>query len=253
MRLLANLLITASLLAGVIGCVTAYVPRLSLGDSALEGLTLNSPSGAATADGTTVPIAAKDTVLTAEVLRALREAGVTRVRVKEFAFSRWSEWWLFVAGCAGLAIGAGLVRQASRVAMEQAAVGTSAAKAPDALLDEARTRVAALRDRLGNMPPGEGRLREVIDSLDQVQRGALADFIAARPLLLARLGMGGFARLMDAFSVAERQVNRAWSAAADGVENEAIECVSRAAGLLERAVERLAMENATDGRGAKVR
>ncbi|MBL8964561.1 MAG: hypothetical protein KF787_09220 [Phycisphaeraceae bacterium] len=251
MRLFANLLITASLIVGVIGCATAYVPRLSLGDEALIGLTLNSPAGASAEsadDGRLVPLALKDTVLTAEVLASLRDAGVTRVRVKEFAFARWSEWWLFAIGSAGLAIGAGMVRRAGRAALaDSAGAMNPTSSGPDALLDDARTRVAALRDRLAQLPPGESRLRAVIDTLGQVQRTSLADFVAARPVLLARLGMGGFARLMDSFSAAERQVNRAWSAAADGVEHEAMTCVARAADLLDRAGERLGSESRAAG------
>ena len=64
-------------------------------------------------------------------------------------------------------------------------------------------------------------------------------FIAARPALVARLGLGGYAQLMDHFAAAERQLNRAWSAAADGYATDAVECLDNASTLLGEAEQRM--------------
>jgi hypothetical protein len=63
--------------------------------------------------------------------------------------------------------------------------------------------------------------------------------LAARAELTSRLGLGGYARLMDAFAAAERAINRAWSAAADEVEAEAITSLDLASELLAEARERV--------------
>ena len=84
MRLLPPVLVTASLIAGLFGALTAYLPSLGLPDSRLIGLTLNAPAGVrADVAGKSEPIAAKDARLTPDLLATLRAAGVRRVRVKE--------------------------------------------------------------------------------------------------------------------------------------------------------------------------
>ena len=61
-----------------------------------------------------------------------------------------------------------------------------------------------------------------------------------RDVLVGTLGMAGFAALMDAFSRLERTLNRAWSAAADGVLDEAQRCVDEAVALAPEVERRLA-------------
>ena len=60
----------------------------------------------------------------------------------------------------------------------------------------------------------------------------MADFIDARQALIGRHGLGGYAMIMDRFAAAERQINRARSAAADGVYDEAETCLKAAADRL---------------------
>ena len=64
-------------------------------------------------------------------------------------------------------------------------------------------------------------------------------FAAGRAELINRMGLAAYAQLMDRFAATERQINRAWSAAADGVEAEVNDCLATAAILLEETIERL--------------
>jgi hypothetical protein len=232
MRLFANLLVTAALIAGLFGAVTAYLPPLSLPDRSLAGLTLNAPAGRRPGPGAPQPVAAKNTRLTPAILAALRANGVRRVLVKEFSWPRWSGRWLFLAGCAGLAAGAALKR--SRRGRPQAAgAGTdSGDERPEVALAAVRAAVDALRAELPGLPDSAARLRRTLEVLTDVQERLAPDFVALRPALTARLGLAGYARLMDGFAAGERQLNRAWSAAADGFEAEVVECLDRGASLL---------------------
>ena len=61
--------------------------------------------------------------------------------------------------------------------------------------------------------------------LDGIQATHLAAFVEARPELIGRYGIAGFARIMDSFAAGERTLNRAWSAAADGVLPASLEAL----------------------------
>jgi hypothetical protein len=245
MKLAAFFLISVSLILGVIASVTAYLPPLSLDHSRLAGLTLNAPAGAVADDSgkpTAVPILVAGDQLSTENLTLLRDAGVKRVRVKEFSFARWPEWWLFVIACVGLGAGAFIVKRENRLTIERAAAGAggSSGPGPDQAFANLCTQVNQLRADLKTATTEDARLRLILERLSEAQNTSIAAFIAARPLLIARLGVGGYARLMDTFAAAERQINRAWSAAADEVEHESLICIERAAELLEETKPRLA-------------
>lgn len=100
------------------------------------------------------------------------------------------------------------------------------------MLASTKATVANLRESLKLIPSIDGRMAEIRDRLGGLQRGELMDFVASRERLVAQLGLGGYAALMDQFSAAERQINRAWSAAADGVQEEAISCLALAEELV---------------------
>jgi hypothetical protein len=85
----------------------------------------------------------------------------------------------------------------------------------------------------------DDRLKLILALLTEAQRTHLAAFVEARPLLIARHGLVGFAEIMDRFAACERQVNRAWSAAADNVYEESVECLDLGAELLEETINRL--------------
>jgi len=232
MRLFANLLVTAALVAGLFGAVTAYLPPLSLPDRQLAGLTLNAPAGTRPGGGAPQALASKNTHLTPVLLAALRANGVKRVLVKEFAWSRWSGSWLFLAGCVGLATGAALKRAGARRPRTGAANVARPVMKPEAALAALRRAVDGLRAELPGLPDRAARLRRTLEVLTDVQERLVPDFVAQRPALTAHLGLAGYARLMDGFAAGERQLNRAWSAAADGVEAEVVHCLDRGAALL---------------------
>lgn len=241
MKLVAFLIIAVSMCIGVIGSLTAYLPPLSLADQALIGLTLNADAGNTSVDlRRPAPIATKGTAVTPELLAQLRAANVQRIKVKEFSLARWPEWWVFTLGCVGLGGAALLVRSMRRTASVAAGqgsrtAGAAAAMSPAQLLDAMRADLESLRGKLRATPSSRDRLAAIVADIGHMQQTHIAAFINARAELTARLGLGGYARLMDAFAAAERAINRAWSAAADEVETEANACLDRAAELLAEA------------------
>ncbi len=238
MRLPANLVLIAALIAGLFGAVTAYLPPLSLGPERLAGLTLNAPAGLRRdASGGEQPIAGKNTRLTPELIATLRAAGVRRVRVKEFAVARWTGRWLFLAGCLGLVAGAWLVRRAQRQLLGGAPAGTPGApgRSADALLGAIVGAVAGLRRELPGLAGPLERYHRTLAVLSDVQENLVPEFVALRPVLTAAIGSAGYARLMDRFAAGERQINRAWSAAADAREDEMTACLELGETLLDGA------------------
>lgn len=245
MRLFANLLITVSLCLGAIMAATAYVVPTSLPDAQFTDVTLNAPAGVRTDDagkpvlddeGNRVPLVEADgpdgepTALTPEVLATLRDGGVKRVRVKQFAFSRWSGRWLFLLSAVGLGIGAWLVRMDAKAA-HAAAAGTGESEhagSPRQTLATIEQTVRDLHDRVLAMPTDRERLHAIVEVLGELQQNEITQFAESRTALVARYGLAGFANVMDGFAAGERQVNRAWSAAADGVVDEAVACLERA-------------------------
>lgn len=241
MRLIANILLIASLVAGLFGAATAYLPPLSLPDDQLVGATLSAPAGArAGSDGVLHPIAATGTRLTPELIAALRSAGVPRVRVKEFSTHRWTGSSLFLASCFGLAVGALLGRAERKIALTMSeSKNLDRGVTPEIVLTTIRRAVDDLRAELTQIPGESLRQQHALDVLTVVQENLVPEFVALRPWLTVRIGLAGYARLMDRFAAGERQINRAWSAAADGFEAELAACLDCAAELLAEAAARL--------------
>lgn len=296
MKILALLVIAFSLILGVVGAVTAYLPRIDndAGAQKAQGLHLNAPSGARTAaEGEDpAPIAEPGQTLTPELIAELRQGGVERVKTKEFAFGRWTGWWLFALGCAGL-LGAGLYLRRDAARALSAADATATASGP---ADPATT-LAAIRAEVDHLlaalrrgeepagttafsgpataarpsigaaeamtpgtsapagspawagPPGpvaavpvdrgDSANDLIVERIGALQKTHLPAFLDARPRIVATGGMAGYARLMDAYAAAERQLNRAWSAAADGDESEAVAALHRVLPLLDESAQRL--------------
>lgn len=230
MRVAANLLLAFAFLAGIFGAVTAYLPSLSLPESQLVGLTLNAPAGRRTGpSGQVQPLAAKDTRLTPALIHALRAQGVRRVRVKQFTLSRWSGSWLFLAGCLGLIAAAWMSKTATRRAIAAARrQSTARGETAESILTAIRTCVDGLRAEWSSLPDASARLRRVLTVLTDAQDNLVPAFAARQAVITSRLGLAGYARLMDRFAAGERQLNRAWSAATDGIEAEVVICLERA-------------------------
>ncbi|MCW5757582.1 MAG: hypothetical protein KIT54_10135 [Phycisphaeraceae bacterium] len=239
MKLAGFLIIAMGLVLGVASVPTAYVPSLSLPDEALVGLTLNAPAGEVRSEELKIwqkgqPIATTDTVLTAELLATLRDAGVGRVKVKEFSLARWSGVWLFLLACAMLLGGATLVRLDMRRQLAKARdrADGGGQGSPQAALAAIADAVESLRRDLPHMTTDHDRNHAIIERLGEAQSTHVPAFADARALLVGRLGLSGYAELMDHFAGMERQINRAWSAAADGVYEEAADCLERAWAML---------------------
>ncbi len=234
------LLIAAGLVLGVSSVPTAYVPPLSLADEQLVGLTLNGPAGEVRAPdmpehmaGT--PIANRGDDLTPELLFVLRANGTERVQVKEFALTRWTGKWWFALSCLLLLGGAGLVRldMKQRLAAAHANAQANTTDSPDAALAAIIDTIESLRRDLPRMTTDQDRNHAIIERLGEVQATHVPAFADARPLLISRHGLSGFAELMDHFAAMERQINRAWSAAADAVYEEAADSLERASAMAQ--------------------
>ena len=79
---------------------------------------------------------------------------------------------------------------------------------------------------------------EIKDRIDEQLAPELASFADAREAMIPSFGMQGYADVMTRFAGAERMINRAWSASADGYIDEVWKCLERASALLDEAGER---------------
>mgnify|MGYP001431041056 CR=1 FL=1 len=276
MKLLGNLLMTLCLITGCLAAATAYRPRTS--DSAIVGTTQTAPAGARDKTETELTklradleagrITSEQYVRQREALVALvppaPEGGVITeeartqmtatdadgapvaqfVKVKEFSIGRWPFAWLFGLSALGLFAGAMLVRTATKKELSAKPLspgveGTPKEGDPAHALAQTRAISEQLLRDLPAMPSDKDRLDAIVERLGDAQKTHLAAFVDARPRLIAKIGMGGYAELMDRFAAAERQLNRAWSAAADGYIAEATHCLSNVPGMLAEAERKL--------------
>ncbi|MFI4915150.1 MAG: hypothetical protein ACIAS6_01410 [Phycisphaerales bacterium JB060] len=244
MKLIGFLIIAAGLVLGLAAAPTAYLPRLDLPDEQLVGLTLAAPAGEVRTEDTppfekgepiTEPGVEEETTITPELLATLRDAQVDRVRVKEFSFGRWSGKWLFLLAALALLGGATLVRIDTRRRLASSAGDRpDAAGSPEAGLAAIIEAIGGLRRDLPHMTTSHDREAAIIERLGEVQAVHVPAFVDARERIVSRHGLSGYAAIMDRFAAMERQINRAWSAAADGVDEEAIDCIERASALAEQ-------------------
>jgi len=243
MRLIGYLTMTTSLVVGAIATTTAYVPVLT-GDDAWLAVGpgyahLNAPAGAerdATGAlrvddaGSRIALVETGTELTPGVQAQLRAAGVQRVRVKEFSLARWQYAWLFAVAVIGLVSGGLVVKRDARQEVLRQVANASARPqgSPQHAVRQIVAVAQSLQRDLPNMSSDPDRVRAIIDRIDRVQKELSLQVTDGRSVLIGRLGLSGFAEFMTAFSRLERTLNRAWSAAADGVVDEALSCVDEA-------------------------
>ncbi len=112
-------------------------------------------------------------------------------------------------------------RELAAHALASGAEGARKEGDPAFALEQSRIVCEQLLRDLPSMGSEKQRLDAIVERLGEIQKTHLAAFVDARPRLVAKLGLGGYAELMDRFAAAERQLNRAWSAAADGYFDEA--------------------------------
>lgn len=181
--------------------------------------------------------------LTPELVALLTESGVTYAKVTEFSLTRWPHAWLFALSCLGLLAGAWMVRRARRLAL--AAADAAAPSAMEHATD-APTVFARLSGRLNTLArelelatDDHARLAAIVHHIGLIQRDDVPAFVADRPALVNRLSLAGYAELMDSFAAMERQLNRAWSAAADAYLEEAQDCLRNAQPLVVETLRRM--------------
>lgn len=278
MKHLGNLLLTVSLITAMLSAATSYLVFLERATPATfeeeHGVArLKAPAGRVDtgqarraeldAQLTAGEIGAEDYVaarraseallapdveeggtrMTSERLNTLREAGVESVFVKSFSFERWRHGWLFLVAALGLLAGSLMVRTAAKREIEAASAKAKSdgdGVTPDAALEALARLPQELGQRLAGTADEAERLSLILEGVGEAQRLYVEPFVDGRPLFVSRLGLGGYAELMDRFAGGERQLNRAWSAAADGVLHEAETCLRTAGERLEEARARLA-------------
>jgi len=253
MRVLAFLLIAISLAVGAASATNAYLWTTDLPPEAFEdgahadGTTryveLAAPAGD---DGSGKPVVPASTLdnrveITPEVLATLRAADVENVRIKSpFRFERWRGRWTFIGASLGLIGGALLLRRDAKKRLAAAhADEASETMAPDAAVSAMRATLVSLTAEIDATDDEPARNAAIVRDLGVMQREHVPAVVEGRTRLVAAMGLGKYAEFMDVFSAFERQINRAWSAAADGVNHEAEVCVTRAEELLHEVEARL--------------
>lgn len=101
-------------------------------------------------------------------------------------------------------------------------------------LAELLTGISSLRKELDELAPSE-----IIARIDSEFAEPFRVFADARESMIAEKGLAEFANVMTQFAAAERAVNRAWSAGADGYVDEVASCLERAEVLINNAHEML--------------
>ena len=133
------------------------------------------------------------------------------------------EWgWYAVAFAVGL-IGVILLRVTAK------STGTQAHKL-DADLVAMKSSLASLVDKLTAMTTGRNDIGvyDVHGRIDDELMVDLNTFVEARESLIHLYGLQPYADLMNRFALSERNINRAWSASADGYIDEVWICMERA-------------------------
>jgi len=182
---------------------------------------------------TVISASLANTRITPELLTTLRESGAKRARIKEFSIARWDIAWLMGLSCLGLVIAASMVKIATKkeIAAELAAP-SDAENSPTKSLERVVSTVACLINDAQAATDDEARNAMIIERVGNLQRDELTTLSESRTILVARLNLTGYAQYMDRFSAMERQLNRAWSAAADGVTEESVICLNAANALM---------------------
>jgi hypothetical protein len=186
-------------------------------------------------------LATQDAEITPELLAAMRAMGVDRVRVKEFAFGRWEHAWLMGLACLGLVVAAVMlkVQRRAEIAAKLAASDEGGTESPEYAISEIRGVVESVLAMLPTLGGDAERMELILDRVGGLQWTHVQAILDARTTLIGRLKLAGYAQFMDRFSALERQLNRAWSAAADGVLEESVASLEGARELLPQVEERL--------------
>jgi hypothetical protein len=142
------------------------------------------------------------------------------VCVQQLKAVAWGSW---AAAALLTAVGAVVIRLSQRVSGERAEeLGKDIAVIEESL----DALVAAITTM--NADREESKVRSFPKRIDDSCMDAINDFVEAREAVIHRYGLPVYARLMDSFALAERALNRAWCASADGYIDELHSCLDRA-------------------------
>ena len=237
MNWLANAIIWVSLALASFASVSAYWPSLQMAAASVAPLTLTEDAGQAP-DDAKKPLVQKGTQLSTEIVAQLQAANVKRVQVKEFAWSRWSGRYWFIVASGGLIVGAVMLRRGHAADATASQKLRVTADGEDTHLSQVVEQLDALisdaTDSQALLP-----LADIVTRIEQIQLGPLASFIESLPQLVSRLGVGRYAQVMDRFAAGERLLNRSWSAAVDGADEECRDSLRQSREALGKAAEML--------------
>lgn len=152
------------------------------------------------------------------------------VILQEFSWQRWPGLWYFLTTLATLFLGALMVRRASKKEL-QIENHASEKNDPIVLLRSLQHEISTLLSQFEGLSADgnqQNQLKHTLDKLSQVHANEVTNFVESRAFMVGKYGLSGFAHIMDRFAALERQLNRAWSACADGVYIEVIECLKNA-------------------------
>ena len=172
-----------------------------------------------------------------EAMSAVQSDGeplVKRVHIGEFSFNRWTHRWYFIGSVILLTL-CGLGQRA----LANGGMLKKGAADPVDTLAAAIAELKSVRDAVLAMQSDKARMAEIIERVGELQQTHLAAFPEAREVMVARGGLGKYADVTDAFAGAERKVNRAWSAAANGDLGESFENLEISISMFEEAAKRL--------------
>ncbi|MCA9311493.1 MAG: hypothetical protein KDA21_09835 [Phycisphaerales bacterium] len=173
-----------------------------------------------------------------DTLAIIDRGGVDHVRVNDFRFAQWEWKWWFVIGCVGMLAAALLARKAAPKGGASEEAGYTYESTSQHLKEMLEMLETAWADAQA-ASPGEARCRVIVHHLDQVRAGPQFEVNEGLGAFKTRGGYAQYARIVDSFAYGERQVHRAWSAAVDEIEDEAMLSLQRAIGTLRETVAQL--------------
>ncbi|MDP6763857.1 MAG: hypothetical protein QF903_00350 [Planctomycetota bacterium] len=199
---------------------------------------LDLPAMARLDEGIELPLeVGAGTYLDEERLAELTAEGIGTVDVKvpsSWNFADWTQRYSFLAAVLATLAGVALLRRASRADLAVPSGGDAAATAqgedPRAVLERLVEETEALAGEVASMDATS--LHAAVDAL---LAGPLYTLIEGRDVLRSRHGVRAAVAFMAPLAGAERQLNRAWSAAVDGAVEESRDCVGRALAPLREA------------------
>ena len=149
-------------------------------------------------------------------------ASVSRLEIAEHPWQT-IPWAVYAGSMAVGIVGVVLLRTSAKAEVQHTERVEGEFETLTSSLGILRSKVAELRGNLDEINP-----HDIVSYIDENCVEHFGDFADARNALVQRFGLQCFADVMTQFASAERFVNRAWSAAADGYINEASESLHRA-------------------------